>query len=816
MATGKTKLSEETRLKELTAILDDIPGGVAIYAQRGNLYYCLSVNKYLAQLLGVARENLIGQSVNDLMTKFLAPGEEAHFLKAFQALKNGRINMSGTYRCKNIRKNTIIWLHLNGKIIVSPEGEQLFYCTYTNVDKLMKVEKELRETHQMIKERYARALNLLRENNEGNVVAKGYFNLTRNKILEYTTYLKDVYQSSTNVTYDAAFAKMLELPYVETEKKKLAETLNREKLLTAFKNGETRSTVVFRRVLDNSKPMWLKIIMQTFQVPKTRDIKAYSYSYDITQKKLQDTIIDRLSVLGYDELGIIYTVSGYWRGFKYGDMRLNVHNTTRPEGNWDEEIARFASENVVVDQRHQVLKCLTIQRIKDKLATMPVYNFNVAVSMEDGTIRQKQIQFSYLNDVRETIFYCVIDTTEQFVKQNEQLAKLAQAKLEAMRSNEAKSAFLSSMSHDLRTPLNGVLGYTQLAIDEKDPTKKQDYLKKIKISGDLLLDLVNDTLDLSRIESGKLELKPEAMDDVQYWKEVVTAMEPAANVKQIKLLMDSTTWPHQMIMVDRIQVKKILVNLISNAIKYTKAGGIVKVNVQALKPEKSECTRRITVEDNGIGMSKEFLGRMFEPFSQEHRSEMLNVTGTGLGLFIVKKIVDFMGGTIAVESALHQGTKFVVDLPLKVWDKNGTDDKKKEADQKKIINESLANRRILLCEDNYLNAEIAQLLLKNKKVAVDWAKDGKEGVEKFSGSEPNYYDAILMDIRMPILDGLAATEAIRNLERQDAATIPVIAMTADAFEETINEAKNAGMDAYVTKPIVPTVFYKTIAEKLQG
>jgi signal transduction histidine kinase len=415
------------------------------------------------------------------------------------------------------------------------------------------------------------------------------------------------------------------------------------------------------------------------------------------------------------------------------------------------------------------------------------------------------------------LFYASYRNVSAELQMQQELAKrdrhLSEALNAAAKANEAKSVFLSSMSHDLRTPLNGIIGYTELAVQERDPAQKQAFLLKIQSSGNLLLDLVNDTLDLSRIESGKLVLKPEAVDGCKYWEEIVTAMEPSATVKKVLLVKDTSTWPRQMLMVDKVQVKKVLLNIISNAIKYTPAGGRVSVKVEALEPPVQGCTRRITVADTGIGMSREFMERMFEPFSQEHRSELPNVTGTGLGLAIVKKIVDFMGGSIQVTSVLHQGTKFVVDLPLQAWDKEGTAEKKEQA-RARVIDEGLAGHRVLLCEDNYLNAEIAQLLLKNKKVLVEWARDGQEGVTKFKAAAPGYYQLILMDIRMPVLDGLQATQAIRKLDRPDARTIPILAMTADAFDETVEAARKAGMDAYITKPIMPLVLYKTLFEKL--
>ena len=387
------------------------------------------------------------------------------------------------------------------------------------------------------------------------------------------------------------------------------------------------------------------------------------------------------------------------------------------------------------------------------------------------------------------------------------------AKLTAEQANEYKSVFLANMSHDLRTPLNGIIGYTELALQEKGLEQKQDYIEKVRTSGGLLLDLVNDTLDLSRIESGKLTLKPEVVDGCKYWENIVTAMMPSATVKQINLRTDFSKYPQQMVRVDRVQVKKVLLNILSNAIKYTPAGGTVEMSVTALEPPENGCTRRIIVADNGIGMSKEFMQKMFEPFSQEHRSESGNISGTGLGLSIVKRIVDIMGGVITVESEIYKGTKFTVDLPLECWDKTSEEAAVKEAEQEQE-QQVLAGAQVLLCEDNYLNAEIAQLLLKNKKMQVDWAHDGLEGVQKFQQSAPGFYQLILMDVRMPVLGGLEATRTIRGLQRADAKTVPIVAMTAEAFEETIQEANNAGMNDYITKPISPNLLFKTLAKML--
>jgi signal transduction histidine kinase/ActR/RegA family two-component response regulator len=416
--------------------------------------------------------------------------------------------------------------------------------------------------------------------------------------------------------------------------------------------------------------------------------------------------------------------------------------------------------------------------------------------------------------IPDTIYVVFRNVTEE-VRARE---KLTEAKLSADRANQSKSDFLSTMSHDLRTPLNGILGFTDLALQEKNLEQKQAYLEKIKISGQLLNDLVNDTLELSRIESGKLVLKPELVDGKNFWSSLVTAMVPAAEMKGVRLETDVSSYPGEMIKVDQLQLKKVMLNLISNAIKYTPAGGTVKVEVQALIGEEHGYTRRLIVEDNGIGMHPEFLPRMFEPFAQENRPEARNVAGTGLGLAIVKRVVDLMGGAIKVQSKLNLGTRFVVDLPLEHWTKTREEAEKLQEEAKRLSEvtlQTLKNRQILLCEDNQLNAEIAMLLLRDKKMQVDWAKDGAEGVAKFKDSLPGYYDLVLMDIRMPQLDGYQAAQAIRRLDRADAGTVPILAMSANAFTEDVEAALKSGMNAYVTKPVNPQQLFQTLTKYLR-
>ncbi len=400
--------------------------------------------------------------------------------------------------------------------------------------------------------------------------------------------------------------------------------------------------------------------------------------------------------------------------------------------------------------------------------------------------------FDAINRTPASLYLVFTDITENIHIQD----SLRQAKQEADQANNAKSTFLSSISHDLRTPLNGILGFTEIALKEDDPHKKQLYLQKIKVSADLLASLVNDTLELSRIESGKMTLDLDLVTSGELLDSILQSIQPFANQKNITLLTDIAGIPQETLRADKLKLQKILLNLLSNAIKYTPAGGHVSLSVKILDPALGKRTRRILVQDDGIGMHPDFLQRLYEPFSQECRPESCKIQGTGLGLAIVKRIVDLMEGTIQVESIPNRGTTFTIDLPIETV----------QAEPSASIPSGpvpgiLPGKKLLLCEDNQINAEIAKILLQENGLIVDWAKDGQEGLARFKKSTPYHYAAILMDIRMPILDGYAATAAIRSLKREDAPGIPIIAMTADAFEEDIRRAKSLGMDGYITKPI---------------
>jgi len=393
----------------------------------------------------------------------------------------------------------------------------------------------------------------------------------------------------------------------------------------------------------------------------------------------------------------------------------------------------------------------------------------------------------------------------------EKLAEEVTLREQAMVANAAKSEFLSRMSHDMRTPLNGIMGMTYLTEEMDLPREARDNLHKIDTSSKFLLSLINDVLDMTKAESGKIELHPEPYSMEEFGEYLVSAFKPLYEAKGQTFNVEMRPVQDVVPMVDILRYNQIIFNLLSNAVKYTPEGGTISLSIKGeLVPGHRERLTAV-VSDNGVGMSSRFLKVLFEPFTQERRNDVSYDRGSGLGLAIVKKMVDLMGGAIAVESEPGKGTTFRVTA-----DFDYIEGKQPEARPAKGGAEggkaALAGRRVLLCEDHPLNQQITEALLHEKQVSVDMARDGREGLSMFESSVPGYYDAVLMDIRMPDMDGYEATEAIRALDRADAKTVPIIAMTADAFASDVRKCLAAGMNGHLAKPIDPEKMYAVLGE----
>ena len=386
-------------------------------------------------------------------------------------------------------------------------------------------------------------------------------------------------------------------------------------------------------------------------------------------------------------------------------------------------------------------------------------------------------------------------------------AELLIAAKKAEAANEAKTEFLQRMSHDIRTPINGICGLVNMADHYAGDMEKQtEYRTKVKEASNLLLELVNDVLDMSKLDSGEVVLEEISFNLSKIFEEVLVVIGQIAVEQNIRIGWEKKEITHRDLIGSPGYVKRVMMNILSNAVKYNRKNGNIYISCMEIPSEQPEMTMmEFVCRDTGIGMTEEFQKYIFEPFAQEHAGSRTKFAGTGLGMPITKKLVEKMGGTITFESKEGVGTTFVIRVPFKI-----DLDADKREEQKDASEKSIKGLHILLAEDNELNMEIAEFVLQNEGAEVTKAWNGQEAVELFGNSEPGEFDVILMDIMMPVMNGYEATKMIRSLEREDAKTIPIIAMTANAFTEDRIRAKESGMDEHIAKPVDVELLVKVI------
>lgn len=420
----------------------------------------------------------------------------------------------------------------------------------------------------------------------------------------------------------------------------------------------------------------------------------------------------------------------------------------------------------------------------------------------DALGRKRLCHFIFLlgkNEYTDDIITLSIakDVTEQMERQN----LLKSALQQAQNANIARNTFLFNMSHDIRTPLNAIIGYTELARSHKtEPDKIDYYMNKIHISGEQLLAIVNEALEITHMESGKAKLIESEFLLGDLLGEVEKKFRRQADVKSIQFIIDKSKVKHSVIIADYMRMQEILSQLLDNGIKYTEQNG--KISLSVIEKDmnlKNYSSYQFIVEDNGRGISEDFKADLFNPFMRENNTTKSGVLGTGLGLAVVKNLVDMMEGSIELESQVGHGSKFTVNLMLKLGEKQLQEEQ--EASLHVLSEEDLKGKRILLVEDNEINSEIAKELLISQGYIVDTANDGSVAFKIISNSTPGYYSLILMDIQMPVMDGHEATRAIRGLPNKELANIPIIALSANAFAEDYEKSFESGMNAHFPKPI---------------
>lgn len=547
--------------------------------------------------------------------------------------------------------------------------------------------------------------------------------------------------------------------------------------------------------------------------------RAYLFSIDdITEEKqlctqLQEdnTLIERITRAVFEFIALIDINN---RTIQFRNINEKSENAapTKTE-KYDEDILYAIEMMVIPKEQEYCRQCASIENLVAQLEKMDLYSYTWTQPEKNGKYSRKMLEFCWFNDRHDKIIAMKSDITKTYQEEQRKIEQLHLATEAARKASSAKSDFLSRISHDMRTPLNGIIGLTRMMRNETDVDKMKEKLEQMELSGKYLLHLINDTLDVGKIESGKMELRPVVCDGRKFFENTLALVRPNLEEKEITLEIHADGLPFTMLYLDVGRLEQLSMNILGNAIKFTPRGGKIDFYIENLSSHNGVLRDRVRVRDTGIGISAQFLPHIFEPFSQEHGASTSQYQGTGLGMTIAKQIVELMGGEISIKSEPGKGTEvsFTLDLPI------ATEEQINQSRSRAVIAEtgnSLVGRRVLLCEDNPLNAEIVSLLLTEAGCISVHAENGKQGVELFT-KKPEQFDIILMDIRMPVMDGLEAARKIRSIDSDKARSIPIIALTANAYEEDVRKCLAAGMNAHIAKPLEPEQMYRVMAKYLR-
>lgn len=583
------------------------------------------------------------------------------------------------------------------------------------------------------------------------------------------------------------------------------EALSSQNLQSMFRNGIDHFDVSFlTRRIGDAKHLFLHVNCHLVRRPTTGELIAFIYTDDTTDANIINLIASSVIECDYELTGLI---SSEDRTFctivQSEDGRSHI---TKYSDSFDSFIENTVKPYVRAADVDKAIAPLHLDVVLSKLVKGKVLTSDIDFADDKGGVRKKQFRFAPASAVSSAIVFSVIDIEDIVTRERAKQIELEIVARKARKANAAKSEFLAHMSHEIRTPLNGVLGLAALAKDENDPQRVREYLDQIGVSATHLGALINDILDMSKIESGEIVLHPTAYLYEDFKKEMDAVLLPLCQRKHIRFVCS----PDEGIplIVDKTRFNQIIFNLVSNAIKFTPEYGTVSIDFVVKDTGPGTVSLDVYIKDNGIGMSKEFQKRMFTPFTQEEQQVVSATQGTGLGLGIARAYTHLMGGTIDVKSAKGKGTEFHLRFNLESFDK-------KEVDVTVHADLDLKGKCILLVEDHPINQLIAQRMLEKKGARVIIARDGREGVRAFQESPEGLFSCILMDIRMPNLDGLGAAKAIRTLDRKDAKTIPIIAMTANAYDEDRKKSFEAGMNAHIAKPLSPEQLYNAMAPFFQ-
>ncbi len=914
---------------EVLHLYNNIPG--AVFRCRFDAdFSMISANDGLFDFLGYTRAEF--EAMGNKMSAVIYPDD----LKIMAEKLNAQLQHDNTIHNENrlICKNgKIKWVSIKAQLFTEEDGQRYFYCVFVDITE----EKQLQER---VRELYEKELIYFAEVSASDGSIQGRLNISTNRVESYIA-TSDVAVAMVGDTYEKTIENLAASAVDTAYGEEIRRSLDRQKVIEDYAAGKVDYHFDFLRRRNGGGVFWGSTSLRACLNPESGDIVIFFYTFDITEQKLQELLLSQIAHLDYDVITEVDLCSGKHRLISFHEKQKKM---ILREGDFQQEIRRLSNRYMEEEARRKYLENFDFDFMKKQLAEKPFYSFIVEMIDDEGNVRVKRFQVFYISRELGRVCMTRTDVTDVVRQEQRQKEELAAALVAAEQANAAKSDFLSRMSHEIRTPMNAIIGMSTIASQAVgDEEQVADCLSKIGISSRFLLSLINDILDMSRIESGKMLLKNEKIPTEDFLVGINSICYSQAESKGIdyECIIDPVLDDYYI--GDAMKLQQVLINILSNAIKFTGEGGKV-ISAEQRRRTKNDAELRFIVNDTGVGMSDDFLPHIFEPFSQESTGTTSLYGGTGLGLAISKNIVDMMDGKITVRSIKGIGTEFTIDVKLGIteeklrhnqkkqnlhfshlktlvvdddvavcesavvtlkeigvtaewvdsgrkaiervqilwdigkyfdmilidWKMPGMDgietarrirdivgpevtiiimtaydwisieheaklagvnllmskpmfksslvsaftkalgEKEEQKEQARNSDYDFTGKRILLAEDNIINTEVAVMLLQGRGFVVDVAENGLRAMELYGKSESGYYDAILMDIRMPIMDGLSAANNIRHLSNSDARKIPIIAMTANAFDDDIEKSKAAGMNAHLAKPIEPERLFQVL------